>query len=211
MPLHPRTPVLVGGGQVRQRAEDPMQAREPLDLMQIALERAAEDAGAPSLLAAADSIRVPKGIWEYSNPAALLAERFESGPVQTGIGPISGSTCGRMIADAARGIEAGERDVVLIGGAECEHSKRRAQKLGGEAPRTIQTGSQADEKFEDSGMSFERAEFAAGLRSPIHAFALADNRIRYDRGETLELGRFLTEGERERFAGVLINALAKNR
>ena len=31
------------------------------------------------------------------------------------------------------------------------------------------------------------------------------------RGETLELGRFLTEAERERFARTLINALGKNR
>jgi acetyl-CoA C-acetyltransferase len=74
--LDPRTPVLVGCGQILQRAEDPALAQEPLGLMIQAAERAAEDAGAPALLAALDSIRVPRGLWRYANPGALLRERF---------------------------------------------------------------------------------------------------------------------------------------
>ena len=62
-----RTPVLVGAAQLSQRAEDPLAAREPLLLMEDVLRAAAEDAGAPGLLAKADSIRVTQGIWEYAN------------------------------------------------------------------------------------------------------------------------------------------------
>jgi len=75
MPLDPRTPVLVGAAAVQQREYDPRQAREPIALMIEALRRAADDAGAPSLLARASSIRVPRGFWEYSDPARLIAER----------------------------------------------------------------------------------------------------------------------------------------
>ena len=35
-----------------------------------------------------------------------------------------------MVADAAREIAAGRRDVVLVAGGEAEHTKRRARKQG---------------------------------------------------------------------------------
>ena len=87
--------VLVGAAQLSQRAEDPGAAREPLLLMEDALRAAAEDAGAPGLLAQADSIRVPQGLWEYPNPARWLAERFGPGRVETALGLISGTTVQR--------------------------------------------------------------------------------------------------------------------
>ena len=77
----PRTPVLVGVGVVQQRAEDPREAREPLLLMGDALERAADDAGSRALLARADSIRIPRGFWDYSDPGRALAERFGASAV----------------------------------------------------------------------------------------------------------------------------------
>ena len=67
----PRTPILVGVGAVTQREADPARAREPLALMALALERAAEDAGSRALLARADSIRAPRGFWSYPDPVSL--------------------------------------------------------------------------------------------------------------------------------------------
>ena len=57
MALDPRTPVLVGVGQVVRRDPDPASASEPLDLMLEAARRAADDAGG-GLLSRLDSIRV---------------------------------------------------------------------------------------------------------------------------------------------------------
>ncbi|MCX5739460.1 MAG: hypothetical protein NTZ61_13370 [Proteobacteria bacterium] len=68
MTLDPRTPVLVGVGAISQREDDPSRAREPLELMIAALERAAEDAGTRALLERADSVRAPRGFWDYSDP-----------------------------------------------------------------------------------------------------------------------------------------------
>ena len=57
MPLDPRLPVLIGGGQVTQRAEDLDDALEPAALMAQAVERAASDAGLGGV-PSADSVRV---------------------------------------------------------------------------------------------------------------------------------------------------------
>jgi acetyl-CoA C-acetyltransferase len=73
MPVPPRTPVLVGAAQLSQRAEDPALAREPIVLMRDALRLAAEDAGAPGLLARADSICVTQGTRWRTTPAGLHA------------------------------------------------------------------------------------------------------------------------------------------
>jgi hypothetical protein len=59
MPREPeRIPVLVGAGEIADRVTDPRDAREPIALMAEALRRAAEDAGAPGLLARLDSLEV---------------------------------------------------------------------------------------------------------------------------------------------------------
>ena len=67
-----RTPALVGVAQVEQRVLDPLKAKEPLELMVEAVEQAAQDADSPSLLTAADSVRVIRGMWRYDNPAKLM-------------------------------------------------------------------------------------------------------------------------------------------
>ncbi len=189
MPIDPRTPVLVGCGQVRQRAEDPLTAREPLDLMEEACRLAAEDAHAPQLLARASGIRVPRGIWGYSNPAALLAERFAADRVETALGGFSGSTVQQMLDDAALSIEAGRHEVVVITGAECEHSKRRARRQGDTLPRTEQRDSQPDLAFETSLDGFSRKLAERGMRSAAHIFALADCGLRARAGEDLDAHR----------------------
>ena len=48
--VDPRTPVLVGTGQLIQKPDNPVDALEPLAMMRVALEAAADDAGARSLL-----------------------------------------------------------------------------------------------------------------------------------------------------------------
>ena len=90
MPLDPRTPVVVGVGQVTVHPDpgtDPAERPEPVELMARALRAAAEDAdgvatGAPapggaSLIARADSIRVVLPLsWRAVNPPLLVAERL---------------------------------------------------------------------------------------------------------------------------------------
>jgi acetyl-CoA C-acetyltransferase len=199
--LDPRTPVLVGCGQVLQRAEDPAEAEEPLGLMIQAALRAAEDAGAPALLGALDSVRVPRGLWRYANPGALLRERFGAAGAETGIGPISGSTVQVMVSDAAREIAAGRRDVVLVVGGECEHSKRRTRALGGETAWTVQEGPEPERRFgpEDPGFGWWEKTYRV---RPIQTFALYENALRHHRGESPAAHRECIAALWERFARI---------
>jgi len=186
----PRTPVLVGCGQVKQRVDDPAQAEEPLALMARAAERAADDAGAPGLLAALDSIRVPRGLWPYPNPAALLRERFGCPGAQTATAPISGSTVQRLVSHAAREIEAGQRDAVLVVGAEIERSKRRARAAGVEIHWTKQGESQPDEDFAGDGLGSGIGTWERRYRPhPPQVFALFENALRAERGESVAAHR----------------------
>ena len=183
MSLDPRTPVLVGCGQVTQRVDDPASAHEPLELMQEALERAAADSGSREILHHADSIRVPRGLWPYANPAALLAEAIATQhPPQTGLGPISGSTVQRMLHWGASEIAAGRCEVVLVVGAECEHSKRRAKAAGVELAWTEQAGPPPDETFGSHDPGFGSVELRYRLQ-PIQTFSLYENALRAHRGE----------------------------
>lgn len=74
--IDPRTPVLVGYGQVNQRDVDP--STEPVDLMESAARAAAD----PRVLEAVDSVRIVNLLsWRYRNPGLLLAQRIgASGP-----------------------------------------------------------------------------------------------------------------------------------
>ncbi|PRC48504.1 acetyl-CoA acetyltransferase, partial [Mycobacterium sp. ITM-2017-0098] len=73
MPIEPRTPVLVGYGQVNQRDEDP--TVEPVDLMVAAARNAAD----PRVLEAVDAVRVVNLLsWRYRDPGLLLAQRLRA-------------------------------------------------------------------------------------------------------------------------------------
>jgi acetyl-CoA C-acetyltransferase len=175
--------VLVGCGQVTQRVSDPSEGVEPLELMLAASERAAEDAGSRELLRRADSIRVGRGVWRYANPAAWLAERIGTqGPTQTGLGPISGSTVQKMLHHAASEIAAGRRDVVLLAGGECEHSRRRAKSADVLLEWTRQEEPAPDETFGSHDPGFGPVEMRYRLR-PIQTFSLYENALRAHRGE----------------------------
>jgi acetyl-CoA C-acetyltransferase len=202
MTVADRSPVLVGAAQLLQRAADPVAAREPLLLMEDVLRAAAEDAGAPGLLAQADSIRVTQGLWEYPNPGGWLAERFGANGVETGLAQISGTSVQSMLSDAAAAITRGERDVVLLVGAEAEHSKRRAKRAGAEPQRSVLPASKPDRTF---GVPTEwrgNPDIAAGLRSPAQAFALFEVALRHRRGEGVAEHRARIAALWARLAGV---------
>lgn len=202
MDCDPRSPVLVGAGQLLQRVEDPAAAREPLSLMIEVAERAAEDAGAPRLLGALDSIRVPRGVWDYANPAALLRERFGVPQAETGLAPVSGTMVQHMITDAALQIAAGKRDVVLVVGGEAERSKRRAKRQGTELHWTAQTGPEPDNTFSSVARDVTRHEIEMGLRQPAAIFSLYENAMRAARGESLAAHRVRISELWARFAAV---------
>lgn len=201
MPLDPRTPVLVGAGQVRQRVDDPERAQEPLALMTRAAEAAADDAGSRALLSKLDAVFVPRGLWDYSNPGALLKDAFAVGNARTALGPISGSTVQWMLSRMAGAIAAGRSDIGLLVGAEAERSRRRAKARGVALRWTEQSDSEPDERFGGDQLDFGWWEQRYRAR-PIQAFSMYENALRAHRGEGLEAHRSRVAELWARFARV---------
>jgi acetyl-CoA C-acetyltransferase len=182
-------PVLVGAAAVQQREDDPARAREPLALMGDALERAAEDAGSRALLARADSIRVPRGFWDYADPGRALAERFGAARVRTCVAEV-GVLQTTLLGAAARDIAEGRADVVLVAGGEARHRAQRALQAGVEAPLTRQApGIAPDEVLRPHAEILSPLELQVGLQMPVTQYAILENALRFAEKQTLDAHR----------------------
>lgn len=176
-------PVLAGVGQLLQRVEDPRDGAEPLEMMIGALQRAAEDAAAPALLARAESIYVLRGAWRYGDPGRVIAQRFGATGAETVGTPYGGNYAQACVIDAARAIQAGRRGVVLIAGAENGRSAGQAQRLGVTLAASNAPGA-PDRRIAEDGPIFHDAELARGMNSASDVFSIIGCALRAARGET---------------------------
>ncbi len=184
MSLDPRTPVLIGAGAVTQRQPDPLLAAEPLELMALALERAADDAGSGELLARADAIRVPRGFWDYPDPGRALADRFGAKRARTQVSEI-GILQTTLFGHACRDIASGDADVVIVAGGEAKQRALRAQIAGIEASTTPQPGVTPDEVLRPHAEIMPRVEIERGLQTPVSQYAILESALRRATGQTL--------------------------
>lgn len=182
MSLDARTPVLVGAATVEQRREDPAQAREPLALMQAALEAAADDAGNRDLLARADAIAAPRGFWAYPDPCRLLAEALGAKGARTQVAEI-GVLQTTLLGHAASAIQRGEADVVLVTGGEAKYRSLRAGRLGVEAPFTEQPAVEPDVVWRPAAEIITPLEIARGLGGAVNQFSVIENALRFAEGQ----------------------------
>src|SRR2546430_2394347 len=128
--IDPRTPVIVGVGQVSQRLEDPSQAREPIDLLADAARAAdADTASRRSVLAALDTIAVVDIVsWKYPDPGALLGRRLGAQPHTTVTTTLGGNSPQLLVNELAAMVGRGEARAVLIGGGGGGVTRRRARR-----------------------------------------------------------------------------------
>ncbi len=207
MALDPRTPVVVGVGQVSTPADaglPPAERPEPLELMTAALRAAAEDCDgalpggtAPAgtaLLQRADSIRVvaPLG-WHAVNAALGVASSLGyapgSEPAQLMVSSIGGNSPQALMHDACRAIGRGDLDVVLVTGAEAMYARALARRdpakpwlewvtQPAETPPPVVFG------VDKPGAS--ELEMKRGVILPVHAYPLFENALRAANGWTLD-------------------------
>ena len=131
-----RIPVIVGIGEITDRPADIVQGLEPLALLEAALKRAAEDAGAP-LLAEIDSLDVVNFLsWRYDAPEQLLAERIGAQPAHNYYGPVGGESPIRYLHEAAQRIARGESKVAAVCGAEAQGTATKAARAKIDLPWT---------------------------------------------------------------------------
>ena len=180
MSLDPRTPVLVGVGQVNQREESPH--TEPVDLMASAAREAAD----PRLLQAVDSVRVVNLLsWRYRDPGLLLAGRIGAGDATTRYSGIGGNTPQSLLNQACLDIQAGRADVVLLAGAETWRTRMRLRAKGIRPDWTKQDESVpvpagGEEKVPMSGPGEDRI----GLDRPSFVYPMFEEAIRVANGES---------------------------
>lgn len=135
-PPEDRIPVIVGIGEIVDRAKEIIESLEPLDLLEQALRRAEADAGA-KLLGEVQSLDVVNFLsWRYRDPEKLLAQRLGVSPVHCYYGPVGGESPIRFIHEAAKRIARGECSVAAVCGAEAQSTATKAERAGVKLPWT---------------------------------------------------------------------------
>ncbi|MGB1225463.1 MAG: hypothetical protein ACPHCN_15145, partial [Mycobacterium sp.] len=125
MSLDPRTPVLVGYGQINQHSENP--SVEPVDLMVAAARNAAD----PRVLEALDTVRIVNLLsWRYRDPGLLLAQRLRADKATTRYTGVGGNVPQSLVNQACLDIQRGTAGVVLIAGAETWRTTSRLRAAG---------------------------------------------------------------------------------
>ncbi len=185
--LPPNTPILVGIGVTQQREDDPSAAVEAIELMIRATRAAASDAGSEALLAEAQRIAVPKGIWGYSDPARQIADSIGAGSATTVLAEI-GILQQSLIADACNRIADGQLQVAIVAGGEAKYRALRAQIAGSEASETVQDAT-PDVTLQPEAEIWSPVESAAGLGMPVGYYAIMESALRAALGEGVEQHR----------------------
>lgn len=186
MTVDPRTPVLIGYGQVNHRDEiDPdKRSVEPLDLMAAAARQAAES----RVIEAVDSIRVVNILSaHYRDPGLLLGQRIAASDFTTLYSPVGGNVPQSLVNQACLDIQRGEARVVLLAGAETWRTRRGLKAKGGRLEWTVQDDSvpMAEVSGTDVPMAGE-AELRIGLDRPAYVYPLFEQALRIANGESIE-------------------------
>lgn len=179
----PAMPVLVGAGiSVGGKTNE----QEAAALMIDAALAAGLDAGNPRLPAAADRIMVPKGTWSYADPGRLIGAAIGAQGAATWLVDI-GIPQQTLINDALGAILAGDARVVIVAGGEARAREQRARRQGRTAAETDQGQVVPDVHLRrpDAEM-IAPAEAEAGIVVPVEQYALMENALRAEDGQSID-------------------------
>jgi len=186
MEIDPRTPVLVGYGQVNQHA-DVTAAAEPVALMAQAARAAAD----PRVLAAVDAIRVVNLLsWRYRDPGRLLGELIGADAPATRYTGIGGNVPQTLVNQACLDIRGGRAEVILLAGAETWRTRKR-QKANGLRPdwtkqdESVPVAPGGEDAVEMSSPAQDRIR----LTMPSHVYPLFEEALRVAAGESADQHR----------------------
>jgi acetyl-CoA C-acetyltransferase len=178
--LDPRTPVIVGAGQINDREF----GSEPIDLMTRCTEAALGDAGGAGLRERIDAVRVVWGVWPYADPGRLVAERIGRPDAVSTKTTNGGNQVYDLITDTADQIATGGLDVAVICAAESMRT-RRADRARGVTTEYLpeRDGAAPDATFGSDLPLSGPAEEAIGAHHPTRFYAMAETALRHRRGE----------------------------
>ena len=183
--LDPRTPVLVGYGQINQHAENP--DVEPVDLMAAAAREAAD----PRVLRAVDSVRIVNLLsWHYRDPGVLLAQRIGADTATTRYTGVGGNVPQTLVNEACLDLLGGRGDVILIGGAETWRTRTRLRRAGTRPDWTRQDDSVPEAPGAHEGVPMAgEAELRINLDRPAYVYPMFEQALRIAAGESSDAHR----------------------
>ena len=185
MEIYPRTPVLVGVGQVLNRIDDLNAAMEPLEMMFRAIDLAAADTHVGGFLEQTQSVRVVRGMWPYQNPAKVIAERIGA-PSAENVGTLIGGNQNQaIINETSLEILNDGLDLVVITGAENGNSTTKARRAGVELSYTAAPGTYDRVVGAEQQPEHHKYEVAKGIQRAVQVYPMYDNAIRFQRGESV--------------------------
>jgi acetyl-CoA C-acetyltransferase len=202
--IDPRTPVVVGVGQMEQRTEA-KDAREPLALFVDAVRAADADTGRPGvLLGRTDTIAAVQIVsWPYADPGARAADELGITPRRTVVSTVGGNSPQLLVNEMAAAIAKGEADVVVIGGAESMHARWRARR----EPRVhlewpVDTGEPCPNVIGDPRPGNNDIEQAHWAVAPTHIYPLFETALRAAAHRSVEEHQAVVGALWARFAAV---------
>jgi acetyl-CoA C-acetyltransferase len=204
MPVDPRTPVLIGYGQVNHEdGAGEENAVEPVDLMAAASRQAAD----PRVLEAVDDIRVVNLFSaRYRDPGLLLGQRIGAENPATRYSGVGGNVPQSLVNQACLDIQHGRAGVVLLAGAEMWRTRKQLRAKGGKLTWTHQDESVpvaegGDDHVPMSGPAEERI----ALDRPAYVYPLFEQALRISTGESIEDHRKRVGELWARFNAVAVN------
>jgi acetyl-CoA C-acetyltransferase len=184
MSVNPRTPVLVGHGQVNHREPAQDNTLEPVDLMAAAAHQAID----ARVLAEIDSIRVVNVLSvHYRDPALLLGHRIGAGSFSTRYSGIGGNVPQTLVNRACADIQQGRAEVVLVAGAEMWRTRTRLRADGQRLAYTVQDESVALPEGSNENVPMAgAAEDRIRLDRPAYIYPLFEQALRVSTGESVD-------------------------
>lgn len=182
MPVDPRTPVLIGYGQVNQRQSSP--DTEPVDLMAAAAREAADE----RVLAAIDSIRVVNLLSaRYRDPGLLLGQRIGADRPATRYSGVGGNVPQTLVNQACLDIQHGRAEVVLVAGAETWRTRMQLRAEGRKLGWTHQDESVPIAEGGDEHVPMAGpAEQRIALDRPAYVYPMFEQALRISTGESID-------------------------
>ena len=185
-PLDPRTPVIVGAGQLNDRDH----GSEPIALMTRCVEAALADTGAIGFANTVEAVRVVWGVWPYADPGRLVAERIGAKQASTTVTTVGGNQVYDLVNDTAARIANGQLNAAIVCSAETLRT-RRSDRARGTTTTYLPERDQAapDEVFGPHTPLSTDIEKAAGIETVVRFYAMAETALRHRLGESVEQHR----------------------
>lgn len=192
------TPVLIGAGQFTYRG-DAGNSPSPLELLKVAAERAALDAGLKgSVLADLDALAVvafsidaPGGLSKLplprlADPPASLAGAFSASPAWSVYTETGGNSPQQAVNVVCERVAGGESEFALVTGAEFLGSLMKRMKGGLGFEGWGDDLASTPRRIGDPRPGVTKQEAAHGLGYPVNTYPLFENALRARDGRSLE-------------------------